>query len=79
MDKAEIRLRIVEVLVPQATRVGIEQPEYVIKACTQLEKYVLDLNDDEKQPDSSPKGKMRRPAKGTEGNPDGSTDPTHGG
>jgi hypothetical protein len=79
MDKAEVRLRIVEVLVPQATRVGIEQPEYLIKACTQLEKYVLDLKEDESQPDSSPAKKTNRPARGTGNAPSGSSDPTHGG
>lgn len=79
MDKSEVRLRIVEVLVPQATRVGIEQPEYIIKACTQLEKYVLDLKEDENQPDSSPAKKANRPAKGTGSAQSGSSDPTHGG
>jgi hypothetical protein len=80
MDKAEIRLRIVEVLVPQATRVGIEQPEYIIKACTQMEKYVLDLKEDESQPDSSPARKTNRPARGTGGSySSGSSDPTPGG
>jgi hypothetical protein len=79
MDKAEIRLRIVEVLVPQATRFSIEQPEYIIKTCRQLESYVLDLIDDESQPDSSPKRKPGRPAKGTGNDPSGNPDPTRGG
>lgn len=79
MDKVEVRMRIVEVLVPQATRVGIEQPEYLIKACTQLEEYVLDLKNDEKQPDSSIHRKTNRPARGTGNAPTGQSDPTHGG
>jgi len=33
MDDCEIRLRLLEVLIPQATRVAIIEPEYILKTC----------------------------------------------
>ena len=37
----EIRLKLVETVIAQASRVGLEQPETVVKICTTLEKYVI--------------------------------------
>ncbi len=41
LDEKAIRLKIVEILVPAATRVGLVKPEQIVETCTTLEKYVL--------------------------------------
>lgn len=41
MDNEEIRLRIVEVVVPQATRVGMMNPQNIQDTCSHLENYVI--------------------------------------
>lgn len=78
MQPDEIRLRIVEAVLPQATRVGLERGE-VINTCTQLENFVLGLRNGEELPDSPPRKKQTRPAKGTEVALPSFLDPTHGG
>lgn len=78
MDDREIRLRIVEVVVPQATRHAIEKSQ-IVDICTQLENYVLGLMHGEELPDSPPR-KTSRPRK--EKPPTdlpAFLDPTHGG
>lgn len=79
MQKAEVRLELLKILVPQATRVGISEPKYMIESCRSLEQYVLDCNEDEKLSDSSPKRKPGRPKRTTEDEVPGFLDPTHGG
>ena len=64
MDKSEIRLKIVEVVVPQATRVGVLEPEYIIKTCSQLEEYVLGIKEKGELSDSPVTRRKRKP-KGT--------------
>jgi hypothetical protein len=41
MQEDEIRLRIVEAVIGQATKVGLFEPVGLIETCTQLEKYVV--------------------------------------
>jgi hypothetical protein len=66
-DDHEIRLRILEAVLPQATRVGLEEPDQIVKVCTRLEKYVLDSAQiGEKLSDSPTKRPPGRPSiKGT--------------
>ena len=66
-DIHEIRLRILEAVLPQATRVALGEPEHVVTVCTHLEKYVLDSAQiGEKLSDSPPKRPPGRPSiKGT--------------
>jgi hypothetical protein len=56
MDDCEIRLRLLEVLIPQATRVAIIEPEYILKTCRILENYVIGSQQLEKgdEPESPP-------------------------
>lgn len=79
MDDREIRLRILEAVLPQATRVSLNDPPVVLKACTIFEEYVLDLKKGENLPDSPSKRKPGRPAKGTANDLPSFLDPTHGG
>jgi hypothetical protein len=65
MDEREIRLKLVEILVPHATKVGMTEPDRIIKTCTELEKYVLDSKQSERLPDSQAKRPVGRPPKGT--------------
>lgn len=41
MDKQEIRLRLMEQMIPKASQLGIMRPEILIDSCSQLEKYVI--------------------------------------
>lgn len=60
--KEEIRLRIVEAVLPAATKVGLNEPEHIVKTCSNLENYVLGLGKQgEKQPVSSPRREKKRP------------------
>lgn len=79
MQRDELRLELLKLVVPQATRVSLSEPEYIVKACTHLEQYVLDFNEGEKLPDSPPKRTPSRPKRTTENDAIGSTDPTPGG
>ena len=79
MDKSALRLELLKVLIPQATRVGIIEPEHTIESCRKLERYVLDCDQDENLSDSSPKRKPGRPKRTTENDVPGFLDPTHGG
>ena len=65
MDEIQVRLKLVEALLPHATKVGITEPERIIKTCTELEKYVLDSKQSEKSPDSPAKRPVGRPPKET--------------
>mgnify|MGYP001048052596 CR=1 FL=1 len=61
MDKTEVRLRIIEAVVPQATKVGITEPEYIVKTCSTLEEYVLGSVNNGELPDSPPVRRGRKP------------------
>lgn len=65
MDDIEARLRIVEAVVPQASRVGIVEPEYIVKTCSFLEEYVLGSKKNDELPDSSPVRRGRKPKRTT--------------
>jgi len=65
MDEREIRLRIVEVMVPKAAQIGIIKPETIVDSCMQLEKYVLGSQEGEDQPSSPPAKRRGRPPKET--------------
>lgn len=80
MDKCEIRLRILEVLVPRCAQSGITQPSFIIDACTQLEKYVLRSEQGEEQSSSPPVKRRGRPPKETTmTEPSQSSDPARDG
>lgn len=79
MDNAEMRLRLIEAVLPQATRVGMAEPEHLVKVCTVLEQYVLDCKEGEKLSDSPPKRAPGRPKRTTENDATGTPDPTPGG
>ena len=66
-DLHEIRLEILKMVIPQASRVGLENPQSILQTCTQFEKYVLDsAQTGEKLSDSPPKRPPGRPSnKGT--------------
>jgi len=79
MDEREIRLRIVEAVIPQASRVAMQDPVSIINTCTTLESYVLDSKKGETLPDSPPRRKTGRPAKVTVDELPSFLDPTRGG
>lgn len=79
MEEREIRLRIVEAMIPQASRVGVTDPTAIIESCAQLEKYVLDSLKREELPTSQPRKILTRPEKTTEKVLPGFLDPARGG
>lgn len=79
MDKSDVRLALLAMVVPQASRVSITDPETLIKTCTTLEEYVLDSKKGEKLPDSPPKRAAGRPKRITDTSAVSESDPTHGG
>jgi hypothetical protein len=80
MSDAAVRLELLKVLIPQASKYGLTEPKIMIETCTQLENYVLDSKHGESQPDSPTTRRMGRPRKGQVETDSGSTtDPTHGG
>lgn len=70
LEASEVRLRIVECVIHQATRVGIFDPSGLIESCTQLEKYVLDSKTVEELPAPTTRKTLHRPEKTTEKKPD---------
>jgi hypothetical protein len=79
MDKTQVRLSILSMVIPQASRVSITDPAHIIKTCTDLEKYVLDSEKGENLSDSPAKRAPGRPKRTTEHDAVSSSDPTHGG
>lgn len=67
VDLHDVRMRLIEVVVPQASRVGLGEPDNIVEICTRLEKYVLDSQSTgERLSDSPPKRPPGRPSlKGT--------------
>lgn len=74
-----IRLELLKLVVPQASRVGLSEPENIISTCSALEKYVIGSQQVEGTPDST----TRRPGRPRKEKPSsevpGFLDPTHGG
>ena len=63
MQVDEVRLRIVEAVIGQATKVGLFAPSQLIESCTQLEKYVLGLPTVEDPPAPTTRKTLTRPVK----------------
>jgi hypothetical protein len=42
LNPDEIRLELVRVVAPLATRAGLEKPDQIVQICSLLEEYVLD-------------------------------------
>lgn len=81
MQPAEVRIELLKLLVPSASKVGITEPERIIDSCRKLESYVLEsAPNGEEQPDSPTRGTLRLPRKGkqNEATPAFLTPPTGG-
>lgn len=65
MDKHSARIELLKILLPQASRLGISEPERTIDICKKFENYVFS-DDGEEVPASSTRQKAGRPAKGTD-------------
>jgi hypothetical protein len=64
MDKRGLRLELLKVLLPMASRAGIEDPAKIIEKARTLENYVLDSDaTGEETPDSPLKRGPGRPRK----------------
>jgi hypothetical protein len=59
-----VRLEILKVLIPSASRVGIQEPDNLIEISRKLEKYVIDSDQtDAVTPDASGKRTLGLPRK----------------
>lgn len=65
MDKQTARIDILKILLPQASRIGISEPERTIEICKKFENYVFS-EEGEEVPASPTRQKTGRPAKGTD-------------
>ena len=63
MEEREVRLRIIECVIHQSTRVGLFDPQSLIETCTQLENYVLDLKPPGELPTPGIRKTLHRPEK----------------
>ena len=63
MQEDEIRLRIFEGMVGQATKVRLFDPSKLIESCAQVEKYVLGLPTVEDPPAPTTRKTLTRPVK----------------
>lgn len=63
MQVDEVRLRIFEGMVGQATKVGLFDPSKLIESCAQVEKYVLGLQPVEDAPTPTTRKTLTRPSK----------------
>lgn len=79
MERKTVRLELLKLVVPQATRVGLSEPQQIIDSCAQLEKYVLDFDEGEKLPNSPTRRTLTRPKRTTDDSTPGNLNPTHGG
>ena len=62
MRADEVRLELVKVMIPVASRHGLTSAE-LVESCTRLEKYVLGLSSVEEAPTSTPRKTLTRPVK----------------
>lgn len=62
MEPADVRLELVKVVVPTASRHGLTGSE-VVSTCTLLEKYVLGLQPSGETPAPPPRKTLTRPVK----------------
>lgn len=65
MQGDEVRLRIVESVMGQATKVGLFDPVGLIDTCTKLERYVLDSKPAGELPTPASRQTLHRPGKTT--------------
>lgn len=64
LNRSEVRLRILGMLIPAASRHGISNPEELIKSATALENYVVASDQpDVTSPDTSNRQTLTRPRK----------------
>lgn len=62
LNRSEVRLRILGMLIPAASRHGISEPEQIIKSATALENYVVEsVPLDVVTPDTSNRKTLTRP------------------
>lgn len=79
MDEKEIRLKILEMLIPHSTRVGLGNPDIVIKNASLFESYVVGSKIGAESDAPIEKKKTRRPRRTTVEDSSLTPDPTHGG
>jgi hypothetical protein len=80
MQADEARLRLLEVLIPAASKHALfGEPAQIIATCTQLEKYVLGWQPAGEEPTPAPRKTLSRPVRTTETQIPGFLDPTRGG
>lgn len=65
MQESEVRLRIVECVIGQSTKVGLFDPVGLINTCTKLENYVLDSKPVEDIPTPTSRKTLHRPERTT--------------
>ena len=63
LEHDEVRMRIFEAMVGQATKVGLFDPTKIIESCTQVEKYVLGFLPVGDAPTPSTRKTLTRPVK----------------
>lgn len=80
MREQDIRLKILEIVLPVSTRVGINRPESVVEICSQFEKYVIGFPKSEEKSASQPQTRQKRSSKKTTEEPTPSfLDPAYSG
>lgn len=64
LNRSEVRLRLLGMLIPVASRHGISEPDHLIQTATTLEKYVVESSQpDVISPDTSNRQTLTRPRK----------------
>lgn len=63
MPNEDMRLKILEIVLPTATRVGINKPENIIEICSHFENYVLGSDNREEESASQPRTRKKRSLK----------------
>ena len=62
MQEADVRLELVKVMIPVASRHGLTSAE-LVESCTRLEKYVLGLSSVGEAPTPTPRKTLTKPVK----------------
>ena len=63
MQGDEVRLRVFEAMVGQATKVGLFNPKELIESCAHVEKYVIGSSAVEDPPAPTTRKTLTRPVK----------------
>lgn len=64
MSPADVRIKLLELLIPTASRMGMTDPTQIIESCRKLESYVIESQPQvEGTPDSTAKRQSGRPRK----------------